>query len=969
MLFVNHKKLHGNNLFMLFSGQMNRKLLFIVVVIVSCLVLARSLIQTMKPHGESYEYLISVIIPVFNAECYVEETIQSILRQTIGFEQNIQMILINDGSKDNSSSICLHYASLYPSNIVYFEQENMGSSAARNAGFRYATGKYVNFLDSDDIWEPQAFSRICSFFDSNFDIIDAVAGRIRFFEAKTNYHILDYKFFETRIVDLVREFEDIQISASSAVLKRSAIQNIHFINGLIDGEDAQFMCSLLLQKLKYGVVREAEYYYRQRSTKTSSVQTKTLKRSWYLDSPKLFLQNIMNQSIETHGYILEFIQFTVMYDLQWRLKQNNTRVLTSTEWNNYHQTLECLLQSIDDRIIEKQRSLTTNQKKDCLNLKYHGRLRTKLFTSKHRREKIPSINIFSLQVKNNSLNIEINDITQVTNETYYYTAVVKQISTHSLIIYPSDSPYNRSDIPLRYRYSKMVIPLSECSMTIRFFLEFSGSRLQLNFSLGKYSSISNERTSYVVRDQWLISVQNSQICVNPYNFYYHILHELRHCINLLISCKFKILTYRLAYHCHPYRHRTIWLLSDRTNKAGDNGEFFFKYLLRRMPKHVHCYYCISRRSADYARMKQIGNTIDIDSCKYKLYILLCHLFISSSADEPVINPFGKEKKYIADLYHFDFVFLQHGVIRDDLSGWIGKQSKNVNLFITSSPYEYQSILTPRYGYTRHDLVLTGLPRFDNLFILNSTLAHQKTKKILLAPTWRRQMIKDRNISTNKIILTTKFEETEYYRFYQSLITDPSLQRIMDTYGYQGLYIQHPRTFEDHPHIIKGTKLFAVSQSLANYSYEFISSSLLITDYSSVAFDFAYLRKPVIYTQFDTVNYFSTHTSTWGYFNYSTMGFGPVCETLQCTVHALIEAIKNNCRQQENYVQRIDKFFKYSDARNCDRVFDAITTRLPDSIGSHHKDKDGISRLLVVFVLCYELRVLSHRARVFIKKKG
>ena len=97
---------------------------------------------------------VSVIIPVYNVEQYLEETILSVVNQTIGFE-NIQMILVNDGSPDNSEEICLKYRDKYPDNILYIKKENGGVSSARNLGMEYIQGKYVNFLDSDDKWEEK----------------------------------------------------------------------------------------------------------------------------------------------------------------------------------------------------------------------------------------------------------------------------------------------------------------------------------------------------------------------------------------------------------------------------------------------------------------------------------------------------------------------------------------------------------------------------------------------------------------------------------------------------------------------------------------------------------------------------------------------------------------------------------------------------------------------------------------------
>ena len=114
---------------------------------------------------KDYKYKFSVVIPIYNVEDYVEETILSVINQTIGFEENIQMILVNDGSPDNSEDICFRYKDKYPDNIIYVKQENRGVSAARNNGMNYIEGKYVNFLDSDDKWDLDAFEKVYDFFE------------------------------------------------------------------------------------------------------------------------------------------------------------------------------------------------------------------------------------------------------------------------------------------------------------------------------------------------------------------------------------------------------------------------------------------------------------------------------------------------------------------------------------------------------------------------------------------------------------------------------------------------------------------------------------------------------------------------------------------------------------------------------------------------------------------------------------
>ena len=101
-------------------------------------------------------YLFSIIISIYNTARYLDDSISSIINQSIGFNK-IQLILINDGSSDNTESICLKYKKLYKDNIIYIKLDHKGVSHARNIGLKYAEGQYINFLDSDDKWDLQAF--------------------------------------------------------------------------------------------------------------------------------------------------------------------------------------------------------------------------------------------------------------------------------------------------------------------------------------------------------------------------------------------------------------------------------------------------------------------------------------------------------------------------------------------------------------------------------------------------------------------------------------------------------------------------------------------------------------------------------------------------------------------------------------------------------------------------------------------
>lgn len=140
-------------------------------------------------------YVLSVVIPIYNSELFLRETLDSVVNQTV-FEK-IEVILINDGSTDNSLKICMDYADRY-SNIILFNQNNSGVSEARNLGIKKATGKYLTFLDSDDIIEYDLYEKeLIEIINGEYDvlIIDFVKKHENGIEKKyrKNFKLTMYK--------------------------------------------------------------------------------------------------------------------------------------------------------------------------------------------------------------------------------------------------------------------------------------------------------------------------------------------------------------------------------------------------------------------------------------------------------------------------------------------------------------------------------------------------------------------------------------------------------------------------------------------------------------------------------------------------------------------------------------------------------------------------------------------------------
>lgn len=111
---------------------------------------------------------ISVIIPVYNTEKYIKKCIDSVINQSY---ENIEIIIVNDGSEDKSGEIIKEYITSYNNKIVYLEKENGGLSDSRNYGMKHATGDYICFIDSDDYIDSDLFGKLHKYMDLNYDMI------------------------------------------------------------------------------------------------------------------------------------------------------------------------------------------------------------------------------------------------------------------------------------------------------------------------------------------------------------------------------------------------------------------------------------------------------------------------------------------------------------------------------------------------------------------------------------------------------------------------------------------------------------------------------------------------------------------------------------------------------------------------------------------------------------------------------
>lgn len=899
----------------------------------------------------------SIIIAIYNTEDYLPETLDSVINQSLDFEENVQLILVNDGSEDNSLDIALEYQKEYPNNIIVLSQENSGQASARNHGLKYVAGKYVNFLDSDDYFSEDTLADVLNFFNLNSDV-DIVAIPMFYFGRRVHPHVLNNKFDRTRVIDLIDEPNNPLLSCSSSFFRGSTIKDFRFDTRLENLEDALLISEILLLKRKYGVISTSEYYYRKRFDLSSTTDTKALDSQKYINRLKQFHLNLIYKSLNKYGDVEEFIKYLLVYDLQWLIDLDELE-LDQLRTQEFWYYLDNVLSFIPENIFFDNVNLA---KEKQLFLYY---LKTKVFTKESNDKSV------ILKVNNRKLDdlaehwfwvdiIEIDDgylnisgflnsnfntdyisieaIKELdsSNQESYLAKYVKYSSRENIKYLSKTWGYKYTfdlKVPINYKESSKIKlrvnyhydgdntnfnpnNISSSFLTISFMKHAQLSEFS-NYSVFENVNLSQDEKSSKYADL-ILKFEDSTFEIVPYTNKGLLKSEFKVFKRLskqLVKSKdfiyLKFISLRSLYliiKILKLKRKPIYIFMDRIENADDNGESLFKYSIG-INDNIKKYFVVDKSSEDYKRLSKVGNVLANESFKHLLICLLADKIISSHPDIYILDPFYNmtDGKSMSGLVNFKSYFLQHGVTLGNVSKWLHKFDKNLKLIVAVSDRERASFLVEGYNFDEEIIQTIGFPRFDHL-------TNEKTKKqIVLMPTWRK------NVEVNRDV----FIKSDYYKRLTEVLNNKEFIEISKELGYEIVFKPHPRLLSFiNDTDVKFIDLLKIDDDikLSEDSYRdlFNSSSLLITDYSSVAFDFAFLKKPIIYYQPD-----DDYHHGKSYFDFEDDGFGEVISEEGDLIEKIKEILINDCKMDDFYINRVDKFFKYTDSNNCKRVYEWI----------------------------------------------
>lgn len=849
------------------------------------------------------KFKFSVIITAYNAELWVGKSIKSIINQTLNFKENIEIVLINEGSKDKTDEICKKYASKYPYNINYISKRYEGKGISRNLGLKHANGKYISFLDAEDYISQSSLKNILDFFEKHDDI-HVVTIKSKFYETLLNESIFESKYQTTRVIDLIENPDYFQPQAISCFFRKETIKDINFSNQVNLSEDIVFINQILLDNPRIGVCSNCEYFIRIPNEKKTLLSIIPNSKN-FNNEAKYPLIDLIKKSFIKYNQSLPFIQNTILfYFNEVILNESINEKLNKKEIKNLNNQIKEILKFIDDENIYNNQQLDDRIKTFLLFLKndysYPKKDQFKLTKSLN----LDTVYIDIYEIIDDNLYVLANINSIITNEKVDVYVNGEKIKS-KVVEFPQREKYYLNEKYLTNHTFEFNLKLDENKIYDIEFKSDVNTKLHIDFSRPcNFSKV----VGYSKTRKYLSHLENDKIIIQKKTTIKWIKKEIKALTGMLKnkSPGFETaIPIRLIYFLlYPFlRNKRIWFYMDFPTIADDNGMHLFKYSINQEEKGIKKYFIIDKNTDYYNKMKKIGPVITYHSIKHRILGLFAEKIITSHPDNNYIYAFWGHYPNFAGLLKSSTIFLQHGITLNNISNWLNKFDKNLDFLLTASKKEYDSLFKYYYNYEEEIIKLLGFPRFDNL-------KNEKTKTILLMPSWRRYLTQE-----NKYTISN----STYFKTYDSLINNQKLIEKAKEYGYKII-------FRPHPHVYQFIDLFnendyvEIDHKRGSYQELFKKGALLITDYSSIAFDFAYLKKPVLYYQYGEDYHFNLEES---YFDYDTMGFGEVCKSEDELVDLIVEYMKNDCKMKEKHWENVDNYFTFTDKNNCKRVHEAI----------------------------------------------
>ena len=743
--------------------------------------------------------------------------------------------------------------------------------------------KYINFNEIISFIENNNID-IFSFMPYNSDLKKILKiNKSGFYDIKDGFFNLNYDTY---------------------IIKKEILNNIKF-----NGDFETLIVDILEKNNKYYISCE---------NKVVKNDSNYLLSSWYIESLKHFNNNISSNLLNQNMYLCLYLN---------RLKNNigfvKKTILSDDEENIFINLSKELLNKIDDSLINTNNILK--------NINIIPSIVYYLYNLKYKKN--------DYYYENNNIMLRNNVVSEVSN-----SIVIRSINENNgkLEFYCScdNISANLAGVKLyvdgkEYKYKSNLIyddykifgNTFYRNFNFNFEIELSkvknicftdnfNNRYDLDFPYVASRLNNYNNDSYWNILDYYLKYSNKFIHINKNSFFINIKNELIYNFKIIKKEKIKLkvifcLLIRFVYYLLKpfYINKSIWITFDKLYKGGDCGEYFFKYVSDNTDHKI--YYIVNKNTKTYRKLsKDYKNILKFGSFK----CMLLSLYASDifETEFTAISFCGFKPfliKYCKDLFNANIHCIQHGLTMQNIPHNQNKLNDNIKNYFIASKYEMENLLKDEYGYNKKNIILTGIPRFDGL-------KSKSENVILLSPTWRVD-IASKGKSGKVRGYNREFKNTKYFKVYNSLINNKTLLEEMKKYNYKIKFLIHPTLISNIDDYDKNEYVDIVSTKNIDYEDVLTTSKVMITDYSGVQYDFAYMKKPIIYYH----NELLPPSYDNGVMDYEKIGFGDIAKTEEELIKYLIKIVKHDCLIDKKYENRINSFFEFIDYNNCKRIYE------------------------------------------------
>ncbi|MDF9556867.1 bifunctional glycosyltransferase/CDP-glycerol:glycerophosphate glycerophosphotransferase [Bacillus tropicus] len=954
------------------------------------------------------KYDVSIVITTYNNENDIEECIESALNQK---NQEIEIIVVDDGSTDHTQRIVKSYADRLDNVEYVFLDNACNPSRNRNIGITMAKGRYITFLDGDDYLALDACEKMINYGEQ--ENADIIVGRMLSFTINgtfetgiNNVYNKDRNNFIQNIDQslnshvknnsVIYKFK----SAAAKLYKRSLIFNTFFDESLYYGEDFVFSQKAFLKSQKTIFIEDFVYYYRGNiEAETESLtQRKSLdkidqacraveKVNNYLDyhrdeikNPQIYMERIKKyrlqelvQKMNDFDYFLDIESQDHLITMLKKMKISYLRGATKEDIQVFYiynyVTMYLLLQGRYKEVIYFRKIL--------LDLKRYKN-NYNAFKMRVKRGKL----VLSFKADNTSVDVEIDSYLQ--NAKHINRLVDCSFENGELLL-EGVSYFNHINIVDKEQI-KHVLVLEHRNSKKKYYIQATmkensrfdnakhkytvgGYTFKLDFKqihdLGRYDmfltttcygvSKTSKLTGYtrsfnlkcenkyfkLNSEHYELIISNKSslaIRLNRLNKLKYVVKKIKTSFNLKKSTvgeivknrhisrykKFKLITATLTENLSKlwFANREIWLVGEKTGETcNDNGYAFFKYCREKHP-NKKVYYVIKKEAQDYDKVKSLGNVIHFYSLKHLYYSMNAKYIISTDNVNIMlpsnIRPLRKAKR----------IFIQHGVITfKKVEGVYHNKNDIADKFLVASNIE-KEVISNHYGFHPKDIISTGLLRTQ--YLKNNVEEHN----ILLSFTWRTHIKSEEH-----------FLQSNYYKRISSLINNEKLNQVLKDNGVKLNILLHPRMIEYVDLLsVDNSNIHFMKFNEVDVKNLIESSSMIVTDYSSILFDFIYLQKPVVMYGFDYFN----GNQTLNYKQIENM----LPNTFFLEENQVIDSIEQHCKKGFKISKVVQKQYRKminTKPNSCEKLFNYLSDQNADKIikrqGISHVNKNKNSRVV------------------------